>query len=302
MSDNDKKSLLETLRPYPFEFEELLLDVIETDPKQPRKVFELRGGGDHNRLLKSIQHYGIEDPIKVSKIEEGRYIIMDGHRRFSCARELKFEKVPCRVYPRMNDGEFEARRYEMQNNRRSWRPIEKANAIHKIKTEYKNVNEKEIADLIGITQTNLFHFTELRDTRYEYMSLMEKHKLKEYQQVGFTRLIPKLRKIKQYQVDDIVQILFQKVNDNLLYSVRDFTTLSKVFSTASLNEDEIFRFLSEPPISVIELSEMTQLSGISSQIRNLIKDLGRKKNLNINLTEKEQIIFEDLYRIMQTFI
>lgn len=302
MSEENKKSLIDSFKPHPFKFEELSLEVIETDPNQPRKVFELRGGGDIGRLLKSIQHYGIEDPIKVSEVETGRYIIMDGHRRFACARELKFEKVPCRVYPKMNDGEFEARRYEMQNNRRSWRPIEKANAIHKIKSEYRNASQKEIADLIGITQTNLFHFTELRDTRLEYISLMEKYKLKEYQQVGFTRLIPKLRKIKQYQVDDIIQILFQKINDNLLYTVKDFTTLSKVFSRASMNEDKIFRFLSEPKVSVTELSEMTQLSGISMQIRNLIRDLGTKKNLNIKLTEKEQIVFEDLYKIMGTFM
>ncbi|SKB99837.1 ParB/RepB/Spo0J family partition protein [Soonwooa buanensis] len=302
MSDNDKNSLLDTLKPYPFQFEELPVDLIETDSKQPRKVFELRGGGDLSRLLKSIQHYGIEDPIKVSKIEDGRYIIMDGHRRYSCARELKFEKVPCRIYPKMNDGEFEARRYEMQNNRKDWRPIERANSLHKIRSEYKNANEKEIADLVGITQANLFHYTELRDTRLEYISLMERHKLKEYQQVGFTRLIPKLRRVKQYQVDDIIQILFQKINDNLLYRVSDFTTLSKVFSTASLNEEEIFKFLSDPQISTVELSEMTQLSGISTQIRTLIKDLGTKKNLGINLTEKEQVVFEDLYKLMQTFM
>ncbi|MGA9211483.1 ParB/RepB/Spo0J family partition protein [Kaistella sp.] len=103
---------------------ELPPDDIEEDQNQPRKAFGLLKGGDHNRLLKSIQHYGIEELIKVCQIEEGRYIIMDGNRRFKCAKELKFEKIPCRVYPKMNEGEFEARRYEMQNNRRGWKLIE----------------------------------------------------------------------------------------------------------------------------------------------------------------------------------
>ena len=302
MSKNDQKTLIETFKSYPFTFLELPIDVIETDPNQPRKVFELRNGGDHTRLLKSIQHYGIEEPIKVSEIEDGRYIIMDGHRRFHCARELKFEKVPCRIYPKMNDGEFEARRYEMQNNRRNWRPIEKANAINRIKTEYRKASPKEIADLIGITQSNLFHFTELRDTRLEYISLMEKHKLKEYQQVGFTRLIPKLRKIKQFQVDDIIQIIFQKINDNLLYRVSDFTALSKIFSMASLYEEHIEQFLSELKMSVTELCELTQLSGASTLIKNLIHELIVKKNLNIKPTEKEQSLLVDLYKLMGTII
>lgn len=302
MSENDHKSLIDTFKPYPFKFLELPIDVIETDKNQPRKAFGLRAGGDHNRLLKSIRYYGIEEPVKVSEIEEGRYVIMDGHRRFACAKELEFKKVPCRVYPKMNDGEFEARRYEMQNNRRGWRPIEKANAIHKIKTEYNNASEKEIADLIGMGQKTLFHFTEMRDMRMEYLELMSEHNLKEYQRVAFMHLIPKLRKIKQYQVDDIVKILFDKINDNLLYRRSHFIDLAKVFSTASLNEDELLLFLTDPQISVMELSEMTQLSGISTQIRNLIRDLGVKKNLNVKLTEKEQIVFEDLYKLMETFI
>lgn len=303
MIDNSQqKTLIETFKAYPFKFVELPIDVIETDPNQPRKAFGLRAGGDHNRLLKSIRHYGIEDPIKVSEVAEGRYIIMDGHRRFSCAKELNFKNVPCRVYPKMNEGEFEARRYEMQNNRRSWRPIEKANAIHKIKTEYNKSSPKEIADLIGIGQKTLFHFTELRDMRMEYLELMSERNLKEYQRVAFMHLMPKLRKIKQYQVDDIVKILFEKIEDNLLYRRSDFTALAKVFSTASLNEEEILHFLTEPKVSVTELSEMTQLSGISTQIRNLIRDLGVKKNLNVKLTEKEQVVFEDLYQLMQTFV
>lgn len=302
MGESNKKSLIDTFKPYPYKFLELPLDVIETDPNQPRKVFEMRNGGDHTRLLKSIQHYGIEEPIKVSEVATGRYIIMDGHRRFACAKELEFKKVPCRVYPKMSDGEFEARRYEMQNNRRGWRPIEKANAINRIKTEYYKSSPKEIADLIGITQKTLFHFEDLRNTRMDYLELMSQYNLKEYQRVGFMRVLPKLRKIKQFQIDDIVKILFQKISDNLLYRVKDFTDLSKVFATASLNEEHIEQFLTEPKMSVNELCELTQLSGIATQIKNLIKELSVKKNLNVKLTEREQSVFADLYKLMETFM
>jgi len=302
MSKNEQKSLIDTFKSYPFKFVELSLDLIETDPNQPRKVFELRNGGDHTRLLKSIQHYGIEEPIKVSEIATERFIIMDGHRRFAAAKELGFTTVPCRIYPRMNDGEFEARRYEIQNNRRGWRPIEKANAIHRIKTEYHNASPKEIADLIGISQPSLFHFDELRNTRMDYLELMSAHNLKEYQRVGFLRVLPKLRRIKQFQTDDIVKILFRKIGDNLLYRATDFTALRKIFSMATLHEEQIEQFLTEPKMSIAELCELTQLSGVSSQIKNLIQELSVKKSLNIKLTEKEQNVFADLYKLMETFI
>ena len=302
MSKNEQKSLIDTFKSYPFKFVELPIEIIETDPNQPRKLFELRNGGDHTRLLKSIQHYGIEDPIKVSEVEEGRYIIIDGHRRFTCAKELGFETIPCRIYPKMNDGEFEARRYEMQNNRRSWRPLEKANAIHRIKTEYYDASPKEIADLIGISQPSLFHFDELRNTRLDYLELMSAYNLKEYQREGFQRVLPKLRRIRQFQVDDIVKILFRKISDNLLYRATDFTALRKIFSMATLHEEQIEEFLTNSKMSITELCELTQLSGVSSQIKNLIQELSVKKNLNIKLTEKEQSVFADLYKLMETFI
>jgi ParB/RepB/Spo0J family partition protein len=293
---------MDIFKSYPFKFEELSLDVIETDPNQPRKVFELRNGGDHSRLLKSIQHYGLLEPINVSKIDAERYVVMDGHRRFACVKELGYKSVLCRIYPKMNDGEFEARRYEMQNNRRDWRPIEKANAIHRIKTEYHQASPKEIADLISISQLKLLHFEELRNTRMDYLELMSSHNLKEYQRVGFLRLKSKLRRIKQFQIDDIVKILFQKINDNLLYRDKDFTVLRKIFSMASLHEEQIEQFLTNPKMSVAELCELTQLSGVSMQIKNLIQELSVKKNLNIKLTEKEQSFVADLYKLMGTFI
>jgi ParB/RepB/Spo0J family partition protein len=301
MSENNSKNLLDSFKPYPFKFLYLPLEVIEADQNQPRKILGSRTN-DHIRLAKSILHYGIEDPLKVSEIEEGRYLIMDGHRRFACAKELKFEKVPCRIYPKMNNGEFEARRYEMQNNRRSWRPLEKANAIHKIRSEYDNASKKEIADLIGITEKNLFHFTELRDVRIEYLELMSGHNMKEHQMIVFMQLLPKLRKIRQYEVDDIIKILFQKIHDNILYRRIDFNSLSKIFSVASLHEEELQYFLTEPKASVTELCEMAQLTGISVQIRNLIRELNIKRNLSIRLTEKEQSLFGDLYTLMDNYI
>jgi hypothetical protein len=51
MSKNEQKSLIDTFKSYSFNFEELSLEVIETDPNQPRKLFELRNGGDHIRSI-----------------------------------------------------------------------------------------------------------------------------------------------------------------------------------------------------------------------------------------------------------
>ena len=69
-----------------------------------------------------------------------------------------------------------------------------------------------------------------------------------------------------------------------------------------MHEEQIEQFLTDPKMSIAELCELTQLSGVSSQIKNLIQELSVKKNLNMKLTEKEQSVFADLYKLMETFI
>lgn len=296
------KSLIGSFKPQPFKFMELPLTAIEGDPNQPRKAFGHGPDGDYDRLLKSILHYGIEDPIKVSEIEEGRFLIMDGHRRFSCAKRLSMEKVPCRVYPKMSEGEFEARRYEMQNNRKSWKPMEKANAIYKIKSEYKNATQKEIAGLLGMSPVHLSHFIGLREMRVEYLELMSDLNMKEYQRIAFMQMLGKLRKIKQYEIDDIIKIMFQKISDSVLCSVSDFKILSKIFISASLYEEEIINFLNIPLMTANDLYQKSMLSGFSTQIRMVINELSTKKNKGIKLTEKEFQLLKDLHTLMAAFV
>lgn len=299
MTTKDKQKPVKVFKIYPPKFAELTLDVIEADANQPRKGLGLRG--DQNRLMKSIQYYGIEDPLKVCELEPGRFKIMDGHRRFSCAKQIGMEKVPCRVYPNMSMGEFEARRYEMQNNRRSWKPLEKANALHKIRTEL-SANKRELAELIGVSSATVTHFTKLRDTRMEYLELMAEYGMKESHRIEFMRVLPKLRKIRGFEIDDIVKVLFEKIKTGVIRNSRDFRTLSKIFIRATLNENEIYNFLTDIPMTVSELNQKTMQSGFSNQIESLIKDLSLKKNQGVKLTKKEQQHLEDLYKLVKTFV
>ena len=81
----------------------------------------------------------------------------------------------------------------------------------------------------------------------------------------------------------------------------DFMVLYRVFTVASLYEEEISNFLSVSAMTAGELRETTHMSGLSTQIKNLTKELSTKRSLDIKLTEKERIAFESLYKIMETF-
>lgn len=297
MTKTKEQKPAKTFKKYKPEFRELSLREIEGDPNQPRKGLGLRG--DQNRLHKSIRCYGIEDPLKVCEVSEGRYKIMDGHRRFSCAKRMGLKTVPCRIYPNMSDGEFEARRYEMQNNRKSWKPLEKANALHKIQTQL-NATKKEMADLIGVTSTAIVHFSQLRDTRMEYLEMMAENGMKESHRIEFMRVLPKLRKVREYEIDDIVKIVFDKIKDQVIKHSRDFRKLSKIFERATLNESEIHSFLEHPQMTITELDQRTLQSGFSLQVESIINDLSYKKTEGIELTKKEKMHLKNLAKLLAT--
>jgi hypothetical protein len=50
------------------------------------------------QLLQSVQELGLLQPLLVSEEGAGRFLIIDGARRFLCARELRMEKVWCMVH------------------------------------------------------------------------------------------------------------------------------------------------------------------------------------------------------------
>lgn len=289
--------LIETkFKRYPAVFQELSVRVIESDPNQPRKGLGLRG--EQNRLYKSIKCYGIEDPIKVCEVEEGRYKIMDGHRRFSCAKKLGLDQVPCRVYPKMSAGEFEARRYEMQNNRKSWKPLEKANALHKIQTQL-NASKKEMANLVGVSSTAIRHFSQLRDTRMEYLEMMAEYGMKESHRIEFMRVLPRLRKIRELEIDDIVKILFEKIKAGVISKSHNFRKISKVFERATLNENEIYDFLTVPDMGIVELYQRALQSGFSLYIESVINELTYKTSEGIEITKKERGHLENLASLLK---
>jgi ParB/RepB/Spo0J family partition protein len=242
-------------------FKELPLTQIEQDQDQPRKDFST--DGDENRLFTSIRDLGIQQPIAVSQVGVNRYIILDGHRRCICAQRAGLKTVPCLIYGKMPVGEFERLRFEIQNNRRDWKPLERSEALNRIKG-YKGFNtNRELSELLHLSETVIGASLQIRAQKLEYISLMEKHELPASYRVEFVRLKPRIRKIKNFEQSRIIEILFEKVQCKVLKNAKDFRRVGKIFQRAYHNEEAIYKFLKDPDMTVDELDQLTTQSGSS---------------------------------------
>lgn len=278
-------------------FKEIPLSKIARDPNQPRKSFGT--GGDANNLLTSIKEYGIEEPIKVSEVELGRFIIIDGHRRYLCAQTLHLETVPCRIYPKMDEGEFEARRYEMQNNRRTWRPLERAESLNRIKKSMGFKNNRELSNFVHLSETWVNYSLKLRDQRLAYTDLMQDFQLTDSYRMEFMKLAPKLRKIREMEVDDIMNVLMEKIQHKIIKNAKELRTLSHIFLRATANEVELNRFLSNPDETIKELKQRTLQSGFSLIIEQLIQEILKKKKAGISFSTQEKDFLKQLQQVMK---
>jgi ParB/RepB/Spo0J family partition protein len=275
---------------YGYVFQELPIHQIQRDPDQPRRDTE----SDLNRLLVSIRQYGIEQPITVSEHIDGRFIIIDGHRRYNCADKLNYEKVPCRVYPKLQPGEFETRRFEAQNNRRAWRPLERSDALERIKSAMGFGTNKQLADHLGMTETLVGNSLQLRKQKMGYIELMEKHNLNESHRLEFVRLKPKIRKIKDFEADEIIINLFERVQHKVIRSSRDFRKLGRIFLRATANEQELYNYLSDPDMTVSELEQRTLQSGFSLHIEQVIQKIASKRKEGVAFSSQERAFLEQL--------
>lgn len=282
---------------YNFIFKELPIDDIELDVEQPRQDFGTNGDG--NRLLLSLKKYGLEEPIKVTEVEPGRYVIIDGHRRYKCADKLGWEKVPCRIYPKMDPGEFESRRYEMQNNRRPWRPLERAESLQRIKNYNNFQTNKELGNHVHLNSTTVSNSLQLKNEHHKYLELMARNELSESYQFEFIRLRPKIRKIKKFQPTEIIDLIFKKVKHQVITNSKEFRKLGKIFKRATANENELNEFLSDPDMTVSELDQKTIQSGFSLDLEKLIEALSKKQSDGVGISKKEKLLIKELQSLIK---
>lgn len=279
---------------------ELSMDQVERDPNQPRKDFGTEG--EKNKLKKSIEAYGIEEPLKVSEVSEGRYIIMDGHRRYICAQSLKLKSVPCRVYPKMPEGEFETRRYEMQNNRRAWNSLERSEALERIKNSLGLKNNHEVAEYLNMSKSVVQLAFQMRKLRIINLTLMERYKVPNSLRLAMLPLFGKLRRIKKIEVDEMIIMICEKIENKIISKTLDIRKLNSAFVQATINENDIHAFLTNPDMTVNELEQRTRQSGFALNIGDLMRKIVQKREKGLAFTKSEKTSLIQLQTLLSKAI
>ena len=136
---------------------ELELDLIETNPFQPRTSFneeELQG------LASSIEELGVVQPITVRKLEEGnKYQLISGERRFRASKLAGLKTIP--AYIRIADDNDSLTMALVENiQRQDLDPIEIALSYQQL-IEQVNLTQDQMSKRVGKKRSTITNYLRL---------------------------------------------------------------------------------------------------------------------------------------------
>lgn len=119
---------------------------VELDPSQPRKDL-----GDLEGLIASVQQHGILQPLIVCAVEDQKFRLIAGERRFSAAKAVGLPSVPAIIRTMDQHQRIEVQLVE-NLHRKDLNPLEEASALHRLIEEFQ-LSQRELAKRLGRSPT-----------------------------------------------------------------------------------------------------------------------------------------------------
>lgn len=131
---------------------EINVSDVEPNAQNPRLDFPQ---AELDQLADSIDQEGVLVPIVVYP-KGDKFVLVDGERRFRCARDLGLSKIPAVITVERNEHEVLQQMFNIHLIREPWRDIPTAKALQRLAEQLEEVNgeepsEKELRERTGLS-------------------------------------------------------------------------------------------------------------------------------------------------------
>ncbi|HET9119553.1 MAG TPA: ParB/RepB/Spo0J family partition protein [Solirubrobacterales bacterium] len=156
------------------ELRELEVTEIEPNPDQPRAQFD---AGALEALAGSIGSVGLLQPLIVRPLDDGRYELVAGERRWRAAQKAGMDRVPAVVRTSPEDERLQAALIENMV-REDLNPVEEARACAAL-VEDLGISKEELARRVGRSRAAISNLIRLLDLPDSALALLERGELSE---------------------------------------------------------------------------------------------------------------------------
>jgi ParB family chromosome partitioning protein len=156
------------------DFREVPVALIRPNPHQPRRTFDPEA---ISALAESISAAGVIQPLIVRPLNDGRYELIAGERRWRAAREAKLELVPALI---RDEDEGERLQTALIENvaREDLNPVDEARACAAL-VEDLGVTKEELGRRLGRSRVAISNLIRLLDLPDSVLELLESGELSE---------------------------------------------------------------------------------------------------------------------------
>ncbi len=224
------------------------LSKLVADKNQPRQEFNPQ---DMERLKASIASRGILNPLVVEKMKDGKYLIVDGERRYRASTALKLKEVPVIIEDEMSVMERLISRFHLQEQHAGWSAFDKARAIRVLQRE-SSMTSSQIADMLGLSPKTVQEYLMLLNLSKRLISLAEQGRIpfSYFKAIGMIARLVDNVKLKE----KLEEALIEKVDKQVItryYDIKKYRlavvkggdkTIQEIISNKDLTGQEALSF------------------------------------------------------------
>lgn len=178
----------------------LYIDIsqIERNPEQPRKHIN---NEEIEALAQSIKSNGLIQPIIVNKLDNGKYLIVAGERRYLASKLAGLKKIPAIVRDIENAKILELALIE-NIQRENLNPIDEANAFNLLIEKF-NITHEELSKRVGKSRVYITNSLRLLKLDFNIKELVIENKISKGHAVALLQVDDK--EIQKELVNEILE-------------------------------------------------------------------------------------------------
>ena len=244
---------------------------IQPNPHNPRRLFDEE---PMTILKESIQKLGILVPLDVyprnaNKTDSRKdpFVLLDGERRWRCAKELGLVSVPVIIVEQPDDAQNILTMFHIHNVREGWQLMPTALKLQQLMDMLGEENERKLAELTKLTISTIRRCKSLLTYADKHQSMMlappsERYKADFFIDLNRFRLPARQDRLAPWRRRrDVrcVDIMIKKYDDGIIKAVTEFRQLASIYRGAQRVErvdefeEELDRFLSDHEMSISDI-------------------------------------------------
>jgi len=287
------------------------VSTIVPNPQNPRLLFDKE---PLKSLENSIREVGILNPLLVYRREkDDKIVILDGERRWICARNIGLETVPANIIEEPTPLENIIRMFNIHKIREDWELMPTALKLEVIMRETKRSSYSELVEITNLPLATVKRCKILLSYSKNYQDLMLTKDPKDRINTDFfielsqvLNLIEKnLERVSSaFTRDKIISIFLRKYSLGSFTNVIHFRKIADLIRSIKKGipkkdvEDKIIEFLSNEKSTFDEISNVQEEFSQKISLKKNFEKLGdRIDNIQVDSIKKDSDLLDSLLKL-----